>query len=623
MIGFHGRQNSRSGSPNLAGFLAVTLVIAAVTGCSTAKKATTVKPPAIAVKTEKIQLSQLPNSDSFLGSITPYIQTSLSPATSGILSVVNVRAGDVVKAGQVLASIDTSVLQAQRDQAVSSIDVAQAQLNATGQSTDNSLAQSKSALETAQTNLTNAQAASTANGVSAQKALDTARSQLDNAKVQYANGIKQAQTSLDSAQAALDAANSQAKSGLESAQASLDAANTQAQTAQANLSKSQDAYDTANQQLKRAKQLALSPNDPNLLATQANEDQSAIALQNAQNSLANANSAVTKAQADLANTQTGLQATVTKDQAALVAAQAALQAAQDSKAVQTAQAQVSQAQAALDAANTTSANSVAAAQAGVAQSETNYQTTSNNPQTQVGASQVQAAQAGLKVYQAQINNGQLIAPVGGYVTAVNAQVGQSVGPGTGFITLDSMDPLLATVDVPVNNISKMEVGQPMSVLVPSTQETLEGQISAVIPAPDPTSKKYSINITLTPGKEQALPGMPVEAFAKNSGKQGIVIPADCVLSLQSGALSVFVVENGKAVQKTVQVGDMTGTLYEIISGLKPGDVLVTQGQNLLSPGNQVQETNSSNTSPSGTPGSATPPGGTQSNQGAKKTASKS
>ncbi|MDR3601795.1 MAG: efflux RND transporter periplasmic adaptor subunit [Desulfosporosinus sp.] len=623
MIKFDERSQDRSMSPKLAGFLAVALICTTVTGCSTAKQATAVKPPAIAVKTEKIQLGQLPNADSFLGSVTPYIQTSLSPATSGTLKVVNVRAGDIVQPGQVLASIDTSVLQAQLDQATANINVAQAQLGATGQGTDNSLAQSKSALEASQTNLTNAQSAAPATVASAQKALVTAQSQVENANVQYANGVKQAQTGLDSAQAALDAANTQAQTGLDSAQATLDTANTQVQTAQANLTKTQAAYNTANQQLQRIQQMAQSESDPSLLAAQATEEQSGIALQNAQNNVANGNSAVTKAQADLNNTQAGLQATVTKAQAALVAAQATLQAAQDSKAVQTAQAQVSQAQAALDAANITSANSIATAQASVAQSQTNNQTLINNPQLQVGTSQVQAAQAGMKVYQAQISNGQITAPVGGYVTAVNAEVGQSVGPGTGFITIASMDPLIATVDVPVNNISKMQVGQSMSVLVPATQETLEGKISAVLPAPDPTSKKYSVNITLTPGKQQALPGMPVEAFAQNSGKQGIVIPADCVLSMQSGAISVFVVENGKAVQRTVQVGNMTGTLYEITSGLQPGDIVVTQGQNLLSAGNQVQEINSSETSQSGAPGQATPPSGTQPNQGAKKSAAKS
>jgi len=624
MIEFYGRPLRRlTGAPKLAALLAVTLVLTTVTGCGTAKQATTVKPPAIAVKTEKIQLSQLPSADSFLGIVTPYIQTSLSPATSGTLNIVKVRAGDIVQAGQVLASVDTSVLQAQRDQASANTNVAQAQLAATGQGTDNSLAQSKSALQLTETNLGNAQSAATTTVVSAQKALDTAQTQLENTKVQYANGIKQAQTTLDSATAAQDAAKIQLQTGLESASATLDTAKVQAQTAQDVLTKTQDAYNTASTQLQRAQQMAHSMTDPSLLATQAVVEQAAINLQKAQSDIANGNSSVTKAQAALADSQASLQASVTKAQAALAAAQAGLQAAQDSKAVQTAQAQVSQAQSAVDAAHTTSGNSIATAQASVAQSQTNDQTLMNNPQIQVGASQVQAAQAGMKVYQAQINNGQLIAPVGGYVTAVNAEVGQSVGPGTGFITIDSMDPLLASVDVPVNYIGKMQVGQSMSVLVPSTQETLEGTISAVLPAPDPTSKKYSINITLKPGKQQVLPGMPVEAFAQNSGKQGVVIPADCVISMQSGAISVFVVENGKAVQRAVKVGNMTGSLYEITSGLQPGDTVVTQGQNLLSAGNPIQELNSAETSQSAAAGQATPLSGTQPVQGAKKSAPKS
>ncbi|CAA7599608.1 efflux transporter, RND family, MFP subunit [Acididesulfobacillus acetoxydans] len=559
--------------------LGVVLLLGGTAGCGTAAK-TAAKAAAVPVATEKVELTPLPTAESFLGTVTPYIQTVLSPSLSGVLRAVNVRTGDVVQAGQTLATIDTSALQAQKGQAAAEVGVAQAQLAAANQGSGDSLTQAAAAVKTAETNLANAKAsadAAAAGGeqgvVSAQKAVEgaekalaTSRTQLANAQVQYDNSVKQAQA------------------GVNQAQAALDAARVQAQTAANSLAGAQAAYDTAQTGLKRAEQMAHSTTDPNLLAAQAAFDQANIGLQGAQGAAANANAGVTRAQS------------------ALEAAQAAMQAAQAAKTVQTAQAQVAQAQAQVDQAQagvaqaqaaqqnaqTSGSNGVAAAQAALNQQQTAYQTLLSNPQLQVSAAQVQAAQTGVQVIQAQIDNGSVVAPVGGYVTAVNAQVGQAVGPQGGFITIASMTPLQATVDVPEDLIAKMKVGEKMSVFVPATEESLQGSVSAVHPAPDPNSKKYSVDVALQAGKTQVLPGMQVEAHLVNEGKKGITVPADSVITLQSGAQSVFIVKSGKAKQIMIQLGAMTGSVYQVTGGLKVGDEVVVKGQTLLSDGDAVQ-----------------------------------
>ena len=82
--------------------------------------------------------------------------------------------------------------------------------------------------------------------------------------------------------------------------------------------------------------------------------------------------------------------------------------------------------------------------------------------------------------------------------------------------------------------------------------------------------------------------MRAEAQAVTQGAKGIVIPADSVLTMQSGALSVFVLKDGLAHSVIVKVGAMTGSVYEITSGLSVNDQLIVQGQNLLSDGDKVK-----------------------------------
>ncbi|MDR3543913.1 MAG: efflux RND transporter periplasmic adaptor subunit [Desulfosporosinus sp.] len=563
-----------------------------LTGCGA--KAAVTPQQQLSVKTVKVALADLPAGEAYLGSITPYVQTVVSSSLSGIIATLNVRVGDKIQAGQSLASLNTDLLQAQKNQAVANAEVAASQQGATSESTQNSLSQAKAALETAETNLANAQtgAASTVDAnqtasatqvsqvasavAAAQKALVTAKAQLQNATVNAQNDITQKQSGLASAQANLTAAQQQ--------QAAAIAAD------QDNALKAQDAISTAESQLAVAKQNSHSLTAPALLAAQSAYDQASIAYQGV----------LSKLKTDQAS------GAVTTAQAAYDAAESALQASQSSQTVVTAQAQVAQAQQTLDSAltnqtsvttqsqstqnatQTTASNSIAAAKAALQQAQVNYESLLTNPLLKVNAAQLDASQAGVEVIGAQINQGEIDSPISGYVVAINAQPGQAVGPQGGFITIASMDPLTATVDIPETSIASIKMGMPMDVTVPAVSETLPGVVSAIHPQPDGTNKKYSIEITLQKGQATLLPSMRAEAQAVSQGAKGIVIPADSVLTMQSGALSVFVLKDGIAHSVVVKVGAMSGSVYEITSGLNVDDQLVVQGQNLLSDGDKVK-----------------------------------
>lgn len=563
-----------------------------LTGCGA--KAVATPQQQLTVKTVKVALADLPSGEGYLGSITPYVQTVVSSPLSGILSAINVRVGDKIESGQTLASLNTDLLQAQKNQAAANAGVAASQQDATSESSQNALSQAKAALDMAETNLASAQTGATSSVnanqtalatqesqaasavASAQKGLVTAQAQLQNVTVNSQNDITQKQSALTSAQANLTAAQQQ--------QAAAIAAD------QDNALKAKDALDTAEAQLGVAKQVSHSTTAPALLQAQSAYDQASIAYQGV----------LSKLKIDQAS------GTVATMQAAYDAAQSALQASQSSQTVLTAQAQVAQAQQVLDSAKTNQAsvstqaqstitatqttanNSVSAAKAALQQAQVAYENLLSNPQLKVNAAQLEAAQAGVQVIGAQINQGQIASPVGGYVVAINAQPGQAVGPQGGFITIASMDPLTATVDVPETSIGSIKQGMPMEVSVPAVSEILSGVVSAVHPQPDGTNKKYSIEITLQKGQATLLPSMRAEAHAVTQGAKGIVIPADSVLTMQSGALSVFVLKDGIAHSVVVKVGSMTDSVYEITEGLSVGDQLVVQGQNLLSEGDKVK-----------------------------------
>lgn len=563
-----------------------------LTGCGA--KAVVTPQQQLSVKTFKVALADLPSGQAYLGNITPYVQTVVSSPLSGILATVDVRVGDKIQAGQTLATLNTDLLQAQKDQAEANVDVASSQQGATSEGSQNSLSQAKAALDTAQTNLISAQTGATSSINANQTALDTQKSQAASAVASAQKALVTAQAQLQNATVNSQSDITQKQSALASAQANLTAAQQQQAAAiaadQENQLKSQNALDTASTQLALAKQNSQSPTAPALMQAQSAYDQASIAYQGV----------LSKLKIDQAS------GTIATSQASYDAAQSALSASQSNQAVVTARAQVAQAQQALESAQTnqtslatqaqstvtatqtTATNSVATAKAALQQAQVAYENLLTNPQLKVNAAQLDAAQAGVQVVGAQINQGQINSPIDGYVVDVNAQPGQAVGPQGGFVTIASMDPLTATVDIPETSIGSITQGMPMEVSVPAVAEILPGVVSAIHPQPDGTNKKYSIEITLQKGKATLLPSMRAEAHALNQAAQGIVIPADSILTMQSGGLSVFVLKDGVVHSVVVKVGAMSGTVYEITSGLSVGDQLVVQGQNLLSDGDKVK-----------------------------------
>ncbi|GMA51001.1 hypothetical protein GCM10025857_23580 [Alicyclobacillus contaminans] len=566
--------------------------LAFLAGCGLNGKqvATSLPPEAVAVQT--VHLSKQSIGDTFIGSITPYIQTTLSPGASGTLAELDVRAGSVVKAGQVLGRLsDVTAVPAQNaaDQAAAALASAETQyqdalalyndnMNAEQQVTNaqNAVDEQKAALQTAQINLQKAQ-------LQAQASLNGGGTPQDEQALQAV--VTADQQAVTSATKQLELA----QSNLQILQQTLDDAKAQyGSITSAQVQQAYQAYQDALNHYNSWQKGAFAGTNPysaELTSTQTVYQ----ALSNGYNTLQQAQQSYNQ----------GLQA-VSQASSALASAQANLSTAQKNLADANPDSNTNQAQ--------QIQLGVAAAQASLKQAQAQYNAavTSLQLAKQIASDKTQAkanldsalnalrqdqvnVQTANRSLQAQVRNDEVISPISGYVQAVGAQVGQSVGPQTSLVTIASMSPVMATVQVPETDIGKVHKGSQMNVFVPTTDQTLNGHVLDVHPQLDSTTNQYPVDIQIDSSGNNLLPGMAVQAqMQSQASKPVILVPADSVLSLQSGANEVFVVRNGHAYSKMVQVGNMSSTQYEIISGLAVGDQLVVQGQNLLSDGDAVK-----------------------------------
>ena len=574
--------------------LGVALALAAGTaGCSLRKRAVATAAPApVPVSVQVVSEQSVPQTVSADGSITPYVQTSLTPAITGMLAAVLVRPGDAVRTGEVVARLDPSQNVPQENalsQATASVQVAQAALkNAQSLYADrtashaqvvaasNAVQQANAAVQVAQVNLQKAQLqAGAALGAGANPADGTALQSIVTADQQT---VQAAQNSLAVAEQDQTLLGQQLS-------------NDEATFGTITQSQVQSAYSEY--------QAVLAQYDAWVAKGQAGTNPYTAALGVAQTTDQGVSGAYAAIQKDQLQYNGAVQA-VSQAQAQLSAAEAALAGAQKNQAD-------ANPQAGSDAASQ-DALLVTAAQASLNQAQVNAQAAQASltvaeqvygdrtaAQVQVAAAQAtlgqaqvgeQAAQNALDL---QLRNERIVSPVAGTVASVSAQPGEAVLPQVPLMTIESGSPVIATLNVPEAETSAFPTGAAVSVTLPPTGQTFTGKVVDLRPSPNPNTNEYMADVQLATTTPGVLPGMEVQGVVTLPGtRKAIYVPAQSVLPLSDGSDEVFVVQNGIARSRLVDVGTVGATQYQITSGLAAGEVLVVAGQNYLSDGQPVK-----------------------------------
>ena len=114
-----------------------------------------------------------------------------------------------------------------------------------------------------------------------------------------------------------------------------------------------------------------------------------------------------------------------------------------------------------------------------------------------------------------------------------------------------------------------------------------GTVREVAPAADPRTRNFRIKIAVANPDHALRPGMFArgEITVARTGA-ALVIPRDAVIT-SSGRPAVYVVEGGKARLREVQLGQVSGPVVQIVSGLRAGESVVMAGLDQLSDGAAV------------------------------------
>jgi len=213
----------------------------------------------------------------------------------------------------------------------------------------------------------------------------------------------------------------------------------------------------------------------------------------------------------------------------------------------------------------------------------------------------QQASAGTSEIQATIERKRIRAPFSGVLGIRQVNLGQYLNAGDPVVSLQTLDPIYVNFAVPQQELGKLQVGAVVRV----TAEGLEGmaatgKVTAFDSVVDESTRNVQVQASFANPQGRLRPGMFVEAkVLLGAGQSAVSLPASAINYAPYGN-SVFIVENMKGPdgkpyrgvrQQVVKLGGSRGDQVAVLTGLKPGEEVVTSGVFKLRPGAAVQVNN--------------------------------
>lgn len=211
---------------------------------------------------------------------------------------------------------------------------------------------------------------------------------------------------------------------------------------------------------------------------------------------------------------------------------------------------------------------------------------------QLAKSDVAQTKAALNQANVNLRDAYVRAPFSGIIQTRTVETGQYVQTGMVLATLVRRDPLLLRFKIPERDAQQIHPGMKALFKLRDNEKDYESKIIHVAASANEVSRMVDVTAEIRDTQDQALrPGAFAEITVPVSSSRAVpVIPQTAVRPSERGFIA-FAVEQDLAQERIVTLGMRTAEgQVEVLSGLKPGEMLVIRGGEALRSGVPVKVT---------------------------------
>ncbi len=215
----------------------------------------------------------------------------------------------------------------------------------------------------------------------------------------------------------------------------------------------------------------------------------------------------------------------------------------------------------------------------------------NNQAVKSAQAAVEAAKTQVATAQQTITDATIRAPFAGFVSSRPVALGENVTTATTIITLLRTNPLKLQLQVGEKDVPFIKVGMAVSLEVDAFKDRkFAGTVSAINPLVDATSRTATIEAQVDNSGNLLRSGMFATArIERPGGGQGIFVAKSAVYNDQNTqSYRSFVIQDGVAKLRVVQIGQEENDQIKILSGLNADETVATGNLAQLYEGAKVQ-----------------------------------
>lgn len=190
---------------------------------------------------------------------------------------------------------------------------------------------------------------------------------------------------------------------------------------------------------------------------------------------------------------------------------------------------------------------------------------------------LKTTQSEIDALEAEIDKSRIRAPFTGFIGLRYVSEGSYITPTSQIASLYNVDPIKIEFSVPSRYSALVKKGSKITFTSEAENEERNATVYAIEPQIDPVTRTLSARAETPNPNNELIPGQFIRInLSLENRENAILIPTTSIMPKANGH-TVFIIKDGRAHLKDVELGARTSTRVEILKGINKGDTVAIAG----------------------------------------------
>lgn len=195
---------------------------------------------------------------------------------------------------------------------------------------------------------------------------------------------------------------------------------------------------------------------------------------------------------------------------------------------------------------------------------------------------LQAAIAKKDLAELQVKESRVLSPISGVVAKRYVKAGNMAKEFGDLFYIVNQDELHGIVHLPEQQLASLKLGQEAQVFSNQhSKNAIHAKVLRISPIVDPQSGTFKVTLAVPNQEARLKAGMFTRVELKYDTHENVITVPYSALINQDNKQALYVIDGTNANRREVEIGYREGDLVEVITGINPGEQVVTRGQQNL------------------------------------------